>query len=237
MANTQLRDVTMSQWDNKELEEPARLVASFIQLVKINLSSPPAKGQLLISWGLSSIRRKKAWHTETSAPKKNTPKCDSIQASTLDGMDLILLIVVACLACLIAVITLVVAVYVIACEYYQLRFHYLKPQRSSIVNKSSGHSSSTMLLSSLRSSVRKTTETGSSSKAIILPVDKGPTDLELPNHNDPTQAQALTANWWDLVCHDGKRLVSQMHKHCTCLRWTTNMWTDHGEQFFKNISR
>lgn len=61
--------------------------------------------------------------------------------------QLILLIVVAFIAGLLLFWTLVLALYIIFCEYYELKIHYLTPKKSGIVNNSSGLSSATMIAS------------------------------------------------------------------------------------------
>lgn len=61
--------------------------------------------------------------------------------------QLILLIVVAFIAGLLLFWTFVLALYIIFCEYYELKIHYLTPKKSGIVNNSSGLSSATVIAS------------------------------------------------------------------------------------------
>lgn len=58
---------------------------------------------------------------------------------------LVLLLVIATIAGLILVCTLLLALYIVLCEYYALKFHYLTPKKSGMVNKSSGYSSATII--------------------------------------------------------------------------------------------
>lgn len=62
---------------------------------------------------------------------------------------LILLLIIASIAVLLCVGTLLLALYVILCEYYELKFHYLTPKKSGMVNKSSGYSSATITHSAI----------------------------------------------------------------------------------------
>lgn len=62
------------------------------------------------------------------------------------------LLVVAIIAGLIFVCTLILALYIILCEYYELKFHYLTPTKSDMVNKSSGYSSATLTPSEINAS-------------------------------------------------------------------------------------
>lgn len=60
---------------------------------------------------------------------------------------LTLLLIFATIAGLLLICTLILALYIIICEYYELKFHYLTPKKSGIVNKSSGYSSATIAAS------------------------------------------------------------------------------------------
>lgn len=60
-----------------------------------------------------------------------------------------LLLIIAIIAGFILICTLVLAFYIILCEYYELKFHYLTPKKSGMVNKSSGYSSSTIVPSTI----------------------------------------------------------------------------------------
>lgn len=57
---------------------------------------------------------------------------------------LTLLLVTGFIVGLIFLATVIMAVYVVVCEYYELKFHYLTPKKSAMVNKSSGYSSATI---------------------------------------------------------------------------------------------
>lgn len=61
------------------------------------------------------------------------------------------LLIIATIAALLFVCSLFLALYILLCEYYELKFHYLTPKKSGMVNKSSGYSSSTVTPSAVDS--------------------------------------------------------------------------------------
>lgn len=62
---------------------------------------------------------------------------------------LTLLLVAGTIGAFLLLSTLFLAIYIILCEYYELKFHYLTPKKSAMVNKSSGHSSATIIPSAM----------------------------------------------------------------------------------------
>lgn len=59
------------------------------------------------------------------------------------------LLIIAIFAGLLFICALFLALYIILCEYYDLKFHYLTPKKSGMVNKSSGYSSATIVPSAI----------------------------------------------------------------------------------------
>lgn len=62
---------------------------------------------------------------------------------------LIWLLVIGIIAGLLFVSSLLLTLYIVLCEYYELKFHYLTPKKSGMVNKSSGYSSVTIVPSAV----------------------------------------------------------------------------------------